>query len=186
MGGMGGEGVAAAPLPDVDLRVEWRLQPWNPAPVAAAPSGALVVGTGGLTAPGARVTRTAPPAEARPGLVLRNGGQARWALQRDEPDGGTGWIWTPEGAGLAGGSVRHGRRESLWVQVRWPGGTAPAAVAWRLEQPQADEADGRRGAAAQQAEGESRMPLEQWQPVGRWSRPDGSGEQLQLRLSRLP
>ncbi|WP_374673989.1 hypothetical protein [Ideonella sp.] len=183
---------AAEPLPAVNLLVQWRLQPWPGPALAAHAPGSVVVGTATGSSPAAAagpdgvVVRTAPAADPPSAVRVRNGGQAHWRLLRDEPEAGVAWVWTPEGAGLAGGTVRHGRVLGLQVQVRWPGGAAPAWVAWQFEQPLPDEADGRRGAAARQAGGELHLPLDSWQPLGRWTQPDGSGEMLELRIMRLP
>jgi len=178
---------AGEPLPAVNLQVAWRVQPWPGPSQPSHPTGSVVVGTGPAAPPqDGVVTRTRPAEDTPPALQVRNGGQAHWRLLRDEPDGGTAWVWTPEGAGLAGGTLRLGRATGLQVQVRWPGGTAPASVAWQFEQAVPDDGDAPRGAAAQQAGGELLLPLDSWQPVGRWTRPDGQGEVLQLRVRRLP
>lgn len=190
VGAAGAAGAAprvAEPLPAVNLQVAWRVQPWPGPAQPSHPTGSVVVGTGSAAPPqDGVVTRTRPAADTAPALQLRNGGQAHWRLLRDEPDGGTAWVWTTEGAGLAGGTVRQGRATGLQVQVRWPGGTAPASVTWQFEQASPDDGEAPRGAAAQQASGELLLPLDSWQPVGRWTRPDGQGEVLQLRVRRLP
>jgi hypothetical protein len=182
--------VAAEP-PAANLALEWRLVPWPPAPVPALPAGTVTVGTAGAAtaAPAGSVTvQTTPAAEPMSRLLLRNGGQAQILLSRDDTVAPPAWVWTAQGGqGLQAAPRRLARRESLWVRVQWPGGRAPAQLAFRFAQPLPDAADGvARGDAAQQLDGELLLPLGAWQAVGHWQRPDGTGQALQLRLTRLP
>ncbi len=178
---------AAAPV--VNLALQWRLVPWPPAPVPVATPGSVTIGTTGAPGVGAppagtRTTRTVPASDASSQrLVLRNGGQAQVALRRDDRDDPPDWVWTPQGQGIQSASQRAARRESLWVQVQWPGGQAPATLAYRFEQPLPDLG---RADAAQQLDGELLLPLDQWAELGHWAAPDGTGQALEVRLSRLP
>jgi hypothetical protein len=180
---------ARAKPPGINFRLQWRLVPWPPPPIGAPAPGSVTTGTGTGTAPsppGSVTTRTAPAGtEAPPALLLRNGGQARIAWLRDDPDASPDWVWSAEaGQGLRGRTRRLSRREALWVQVHWPGGGAPAQLGFRFEQP----LDDARPAAAgtQQLDGEVLVALDAWQQVGHWAGADGRGQALQLRLSRLP
>ena len=83
---------------------------------------------------------------------------------------------------MASARRRPAGRESLWVQVQWPGGSAPASLGYRFEQAQPDAG---RADAARQLDGELLAPFDQWLAVGHWAGPDGSGQGLELRLSRL-
>lgn len=180
---------AAGAPPAVNFVLQWRLTPWPPAPVPAMAPGSVTVSTTGpsTTSAGSVTTRTATPEAALPRLVVRNGGQAQIALHRDDTSAPPDWIWTALGQGVESSARRHVRRDSLWVQVQWPGGTAPAQLGFRFEQPVADAADSARADAAQHLDGDLLLPLDQWQEVGHWSAPDGStGQALQLRLTRLP
>lgn len=180
---------AASAPPAVNFSLQWRLTPWPPAPVPAIVPGSVTVSTSGpaAAAAGSVTTRTATTEPSIPRLIVRNGGQARIALHRDDASAPPDWIWTAFGPGIERSSRRHSRRESLWVQVQWPGGSAPAQLGFRFEQPVPDAADSPRADAAQHLDGELLLPLDQWQEVGHWSAPDGhGGEALQLRLSRLP
>lgn len=179
-------GVQAAP-PTVNFRLQWRLVPWPPAPVTQGAPGGLTVGTAALASPppGSVTTRTAPPADdGPPELLVRNGGQARIAWQRDDREVAPDWVWSAAfGPGLHSRVRRLSQRDALWVQVRWPGGAALAELGFRFEQPR----DGARPAAGtQQIEGELLVALGAWQQVGHWASADGRGQALELRLSRLP
>jgi hypothetical protein len=181
-------GVAQAAPPAVNFRLQWRLAPWPPAPATQAAPGGVTVGTAAPAspAPGGVITRTAPSStDAPPELLLRNGGQARIAWLRDDPDASADWVWSAEaGQGLRGRTRRLSRREALWVQVHWPGGGAPAQLGFRFEQPLDDARPA--AAGAQQLDGEVLVALDAWQQVGHWAGADGRGQALQLRLSRLP
>jgi hypothetical protein len=182
----GGASRAASPPPAVNFALEWRLAPWPSPPVAVATPGSVTVSTSGptTTTSGSQTTRTATSEPVPQRLIVRNGGQAQIALRRDDASGPPDWVWTALGQGVE--SRRHARRESLWVQVRWPGGRAPAQLGFRFETPLPDTVDATRGDAAQQLDGDLLLPLDQWQEIGHWSLPDGTGQALQLRLSRLP
>lgn len=180
---------AASAPPAVNFSLQWRLTPWPPAPVMTTAPGSVTVSTTGpsTTSAGAQTARTATVEPAVPRLVVRNGGQAQITLQRDDTSAPPDWIWTAFGQGIESSARRRARRDSLWVQVQWPGGTAPAQLGFRFEQPMPDVADSPRADAAQHLDGDLLLPLDQWQEVGHWSAPDGStGQALQLRLSRLP
>lgn len=178
-----------AAAPAVNLALQWRLVPWPPAPMPVATPGTVTVGTAGaagagMPPPGTRTTRTAAAPDAGPQrLVLRNGGQAQVVLRRDDRNDPPDWVWTPQGQGIQSAGQRPARRESLWVQVQWPGGRAPATLTYRFEQPWPDPG---RADAAQQMDGELLLPLDQWAELGHWAAPDGSGQALEVRLSRLP
>lgn len=178
-------GLRAAP-PASNFSLEWRLVPWPPAPMPVVTPGTVTVGTAGTTGtpPGTLTTRTAPAPELPPQrLVLRNGGQAQITLSRDDLGAGPDWVWTAQGGqGLQGATRRHGRRESLWVRVDWPGGRATATLAYRFEQPLPDTG---RADAAQQLDGELLVPFDQWSVLGHWAAPDGTGQMLEVRLSRV-
>lgn len=187
-GGLLAPGLRAA-APAVNLALQWRLVPWPPAPVPATAPGTVTIGTtgtagGGSPPPGTRTTRTAPtPDDSTRRLVLRNGGHALVALRRDDRNDPPDWVWTPQGQGIQSAGQRAERRESLWVQAQWPGGSAPATLAYRFEQPLPDAG---RADAAQQLDGELLLPLDQWAELGHWAAPDGTGQALQVRLSRVP
>jgi hypothetical protein len=178
----------AATPPAVNFILLWRVVPWPSPPVPAAAPGSLTVSTTGptTTAPGSQTTRTATPEQPAPRLVVRNGGQAQIALQRDDVPAQPDWTWTALGQGIESRTRRHGQRDALWVQVQWPGGSAPAQLSFRFEHPLPDVGDGPRGDAAQQLDGDLLLQLDLWQEVGHWSTPDGTGQALQLRLSRVP
>lgn len=175
--------VHAAP-PTANFRLQWRLVPWPPAPVTQAAPGSVTVGTGAASAEGGMTTRTAPSThDAPPELRVRNGGQARIAWLRDDPDASPDWVWTAEaGQGLRGRVRRLSRRDALWVQVQWPGGAAPAQLGFRFEQPMDDT---RPAAGAQHIEGELLVAIDAWQEVGHWAGPGGQGQALQIRLTPL-
>lgn len=181
---LGALGQARAAPPAVNFRLQWRLVPWPPAPLTQAPPGSVTIGTGAAAAHGV-TTRTTPPAtDAPPELLVRNGGQARIAWLRDDPEATPDWVWTAGGGqGLRGRTRRLSRRDALWVQVQWPGGAAPAQLGFRFEQPLDDA---RPTAGQQQLEGELLLALDAWQEVGHWAGADGRGQALQLKLSRLP
>lgn len=184
----GGVQAAGSP-PAVNFSLQWRLTPWPPAPVPVIAPGSVTVSTTGpsTTTAGAQTTRTATTEPAAPRLVVRNGGQARIALHRDDTTAPPDWIWTALGQGIESSARRHTRRDSLWVQVQWPGGTAPAQLGFRFEQPAPDAPDSSRADGTQQLDGDLLLPLDQWQEVGHWSSADGgTGQALQLRLNRLP
>ncbi|MEK8032307.1 hypothetical protein AACH06_15870 [Ideonella sp. DXS29W] len=175
---------AAGGPPAVNFSLQWRLTPWPSPPVAVVAPDSVSVSTSGptTTAPGSVTTRTATAEPVAPRLVVRNGGQAQIALHGSDASAPPDWIWTPFGQGLQGGASRPTRRDSLWVQVQWPGGTAPAQVGFRFEQPEPDSAG-----SARHVDGDLLLVLDQWQEVGHWAAPDGRmGQALQLRLSRLP
>jgi hypothetical protein len=176
-------GSHAAP-PAVNFRLQWQWVPWPPAPMTQATPGSVTIGTGAAAAQGV-TTRTAPTAaDALPELLVRNGGQARIAWLRDDPEAAPDWVWTAEGGqGLRGRARRLSRRDALWVQVQWPGGVAPVQLGFRFEQPLDDA---RPAAGQQQLEGELLLALDAWQEVGHWAGPSGTGQALQLKLSRLP
>jgi hypothetical protein len=181
-------GAQAAP-PAINLRLQWRLVPWPPAPVTQAQPGSVTHGTStsALPPPGSTTTRTAPSAPGGPPeLTVRNGGQARIAWLRDDMDAAPDWVWSAGmGQGLRGRTRRLSRRDVLWVQVQWPGGAAPVQIGFRFEQPQDDA---RPAAGTQQVEGELLLALDTWQEVGHWAGAGGQGpgQALQLKLSRLP
>jgi len=179
---------AATPPPAVNFSLQWRVVPWPSPPVPVTAPGSVTLSTTGpsTAAPGSQTTRTAIAEPAAPRLVVRNGGQAQIALQRDDVSAQPDWVWTALGQGIESRSRRHGRRDALWVQVQWPGGSAPVQLNFRFEHPLPDMADSARGDAAQQLDGDLLLPLDQWQEVGHWSVPDGTGQALQLRLSRVP
>lgn len=179
---------AAGSPPAVNFSLQWRLAPWPSPPVPVVAPGSVTVSTSGpsTTNAGSQTTRTATSEPPAPRLVVRNGSQARIALQRDDVSAQPDWVWTALGQGLDSRARRHSRRDTLWVQVQWLGGIAPAQLGFRFEQPVPDTADGTRGDAAQQLDGDLLLSLDQWQEVGHWSAPDGTGQALQLRLSRLP
>lgn len=183
---LGASHAAPPPAPAVNFRLQWRLVPWPPAPVTQAAPGSVTLGTTTPASPppGSVTTRTAASSsEAPPELLVRNGGQARIAWLRDDPQATPDWVWTAEGGqGLRGRTRRLSRRDALWVQVQWPGGVAPAQLGFRFEQP-LDEA--RPAAGQQQLEGELLLALDAWQEVGHWAGADGRGQALQLKLSRL-
>lgn len=177
-------GAAQAAPPDANFSLQWRVVPWPAPPVGSAAPGSVTVTTSGATtAPGGVTTHTAVAESPAQRLLLRNGGQARIAQLRDASDDPPDFVWTPLGQGVASARRRAARRESLWVQVQWPGGNAPATLAYRFEQPLSDPG---RADAAQQLDGELLIPLDQWVPVGHWSGPEGGGQGLELRLTRLP
>lgn len=183
-------GVARAALPAVNLALHWRLVPWPPAAQpAAVPPGTVTVGTTNANAtsppPGSVTTRTVPAPDLVGGqrLLVRNGGQARLALRRDDRNDPPDWVWTPQGQGIQSAPHRAEWHESLWVQVQWPGGAAPAQLSYRFAQPLPDAG---RADAAQQLDGELLAPLDQWLELGHWAAPDGSGQALQVRLARVP
>lgn len=175
-------GVQAAP-PAANFSLQWRVLPWPPAPVASPAPGSVTVSTanGAATTNGV-TTRTATPEPPPQRLLLRNSGQARITQLRDTANDPPDLVWTPQGQGVAS-ARRPARRESLWVQLQWPGGHAPATLSYRFEQPLPDPG---RADAAQQLDGELLMPLDQWVPLGHWAAPDGVGQGLEVRLSRLP
>ncbi|WP_374565242.1 hypothetical protein [Ideonella sp.] len=179
---------AATPPPAVNFSLQWRVVPWPSPPVpVTAPGSVTVSTTSPATAPpGSQTTRTATPETPAPRLLVRNGGQAQIALQRDELSAQPDWAWTALGQGIESRTRRHGQRDALWVQVQWPGGSAPAQLSFRFEHPLPDTADTPRGDAAHQLDGDLLLQLDQWQEVGHWSAPDGTGQALQLRLNRLP
>jgi hypothetical protein len=174
-------GLQAAP-PASNFSLEWRLVPWPPAPMPVAPPGTVIVGTTGSTGapPGTQTTRTAPAPEPPPQrLVLRNGGQAQLTLSRDDLGAGPDWVWTAQGGqGLQGAVRRHGRRESLWVKVDWPGGRAAATLAYRLSS-RCRHWPRRRGTAARRR---TARAFDQWSVLGH-AAPDGTGQALEIRLS---
>lgn len=179
---------AAGSPPAVNFSLQWRLAPWPPAAVPVVSPGSVTVSTSGpsTTTAGSQTTRTSTPEPTAPRLLVRNGAQAQITLRRDDVSAPPDWIWTALGQGIESRTRRHGQRDALWVQVQWPGGAAPAQLSFRFEHPLPDTADGSRGDAAQQLDGDLLLPLDQWQEVGHWSAPDGTGQALQLRLSRLP
>ncbi len=181
-------GAHAATPPAVNFSLQWRVMPWPSPPVPVTAPGSVTVSTTGPTTstPGSQTTRTATPEPPAPRLVVRNGGQAQIALQRDDVSAQPDWVWTALGQGIDSRARRHGQRDALWVQVQWPGGSAPAQLSFRFEHPLPDLADGSRGDAAHQLDGDLLLQLDQWQEVGHWSTPDGTGQALQLRLSRVP
>jgi len=179
---------AATPPPAVNFSLQWRVMPWPAPPVPVTAPGSVTVSTTGpsTAAPGSQTTHTTTTESPAPRLVVRNGGQAQVTLRRDDVRAPPDWVWTALGQGIESRTRRHGQRDALWVQVQWPGGSAPAQLSFRFEHPLPDIADGPRGDAAQQLDGELLMQLDQWQEVGHWSAPDGTGQALQLRLSRVP
>lgn len=180
---------AAGAPPAVNFNLQWRLAPWPPAPLPIAAPGSVTVSTSGpsTTTAGSQTIHTATVEPIAPRLVVRNGGQAQIALHRDDTSAPPDWIWTAFGQGIESQARRHTRRDSLWVQVQWPGGSSPVQLAFRFEQPIPDAADSPRADAAQKLDGDLLLPLDQWQEVGHWTAPDGStGQALQLRLTRLP
>jgi hypothetical protein len=196
--GLGGWAALArgAGLPASNFRVQWRVMPWPPASLPAPPSpGSVTVATAGAATgstpapPGSQTTRVTQPGAETPTqqLVVHNGGEAQIVLRRDDTSAMPEWIWTALGGqGIQSPTRRLARRESLWIQLQWPGGAAPVRVGFRFEQPQADRADIDRGDAVQQVDSQLQLPLDQWQEVGHWSAPDGTGQALQLKLNRLP
>jgi hypothetical protein len=181
-GVLAGGAQAAPPLANFSL--QWRVLPWPPAPIAATAPGSVTVSTsGGTAASGGVTTRTATPESPPRRLLLRNGGQARITQLRDTANDPPDLVWTPQGQGVASARDRRAARQSLWVQVQWPGGPVPATLAYRFEQPVVDPG---RAEAARQLDGELLMPFDQWVPVGHWSGLDGAAEGLELRLTRLP
>lgn len=177
-------GVARAATPLASFSLQWRVVPWPPVPVASTAPGSITVSSSrGATSTGAVTTHTAVAEPAPQRLLLRNGGQARIAQLRDASNDPPDFVWTPLGQGVASARRRRARHESLWVQVQWPGGNAPATLAYRFEQPLSDPG---RADAAQQLDGELAIPLDQWVSVGHWTAPDGLGQSLEMRLSRLP
>ncbi|HEX5682479.1 MAG TPA: hypothetical protein VFY73_00480 [Ideonella sp.] len=183
-----GTQAASPPPPAVNFSLQWRLTPWPSPPVPTVTPGSVTVSTNGpaTTTAGSQTTRTSTPEPSAPRLIVRNGGQAQIALRRDDTSAPPDWIWTALGQGLDSRTHRHARRDVLWVQVQWPGGSAQAQLSFRFEQPVSDIVDGTRGDAAQQLDGDLLLPLDQWQEVGHWTAPDGTGQALQLRLNRLP
>jgi hypothetical protein len=178
---------AASTPPAVNFSLQWRLAPWPSPPVPVVAPGSVTVSTSGpSTSAGSQTTRTVSTEAPAPRLIVRNGGRAQIALQRDDATAPPDWIWTALGQGIDSRTRRHGRRVALWVHVQWPGGTAPAQLIFRFEQPVPDTADGTRGDAAQQLDGDLLLPLDQWQEVGHWTGPDGTGQALHIRLSRVP
>ena len=179
---------AATSPPAVNFSLQWRVMPWPAPPVPVTAPGSVTVSTTGptTTAHGAQTTRTTTSEPPAPRLVVRNGGQAQVTLRRDDVSAQPDWVWTALGQGIESRTRRHGQLDALWVQVQWPGGSAPAQLSFRFEHPLPDIADGPRGDAAQQLDGELLMQLDQWQEVGHRSVPDGTGQALQLRLSRVP
>lgn len=185
------------PAPAVNLVVSWRQVPWPPAVQPATPPGTVTVGTAGTAAAGGFATstagthtvRTVPAADegAAQRLLVRNGGQAQIALLRDDANAPPEWIWTAQGdQGLQSGSRRLAQRTALWVRVDWPGGRSAARLSFRFEQPVPDAADGMRGDAVQQVDGDVAVPLDQWQVVGHWVSPAGTGQALELRVTPVP
>jgi hypothetical protein len=175
-------GAHAAP-PGANLSLQWRLVPWPPAPVVSSSPGSVTVSTtGGTGASNAVTTHTATSDPPPQRLLLRNGGEARIALLRDTSNDPPDLVWTPQGQGVASARGRRAR-QSLWVQVQWPGGSAPATLAYRFEQPMSDPG---RADASQQLDGQLLMRFDQWVPVGHWAGPDGAGQGLELRVGRLP
>jgi hypothetical protein len=183
-----GVGSYAATPPAVNFSLQWRVVPWPSPPVSVTAPGSVTVSTTGpmTTAPGSQTTRTVTAEPPAPRLIVRNGGQAQIALQRDDVSARPDWVWTALGQGIESRTRRHGQRDALWVQVHWPGGSAPAQMSFRFERPLPDIADGPRADAVQQLDGDLLLQLDQWQEVGHWSAPDGTGQALQLRLGRVP
>ncbi|MGM9491864.1 hypothetical protein [Ideonella sp. YS5] len=177
-------GSARAAAPAANFSLQWRVVPWPPAPVASpAPGSVTVSTTGSIASTGDLTTRTATSEPAPQRLLLRNGGQAQITQLRDTANDPPDLVWTPQGQGVESARARAARRGSLWVQVQWPGGHAPATLGYRFEQPLPDSG---RADARQQLDGELLIPFDQWVPVGHWAGLDGNGQALELRLSRLP
>jgi hypothetical protein len=185
-GAMAGSATASAAKPAVpaaNFSLQWRVAPWPPAAVATVSPGSVVSTTSGAAAPGSVTTRTATPEPAPQRLLVRNGGQAHIAQLRDTANDPPDWVWTPQGQGIASAGARRATRQSLWVQVQWPGGSAPATLAYRFEQPLPDPG---RADAAQQLDGELLVPLDQWTALGHWTAPDATAQALEIRLTRVP
>jgi len=176
-------GSARSAPPAANFSLQWRVLPWPPAPVASpAPGSVTVSTTGSIASTGTVTARTATSEPAPQRLLLRNGGQAHITQLRDTANDPPDLVWTPLGQGIASARGRRAPRQSLWVQVQWPGGSAPATLAYRFEQPIPDPG---RADAAQQLDGELLIPFDQWVPVGHWASPEGNGHALELRLGRL-
>jgi hypothetical protein len=139
---------AVVPLPDVALRVDWRVQPVSAAGDADTRAGfSLSTARGGparsTTAPGSWQVTTQPRAggagpvpEGVWQLRLRNGGQAAWGRQQWQSLPTGEWLVAPATAASAparGGAIGQQRQwvpqqQGLRVSARWPGGEAPVAV----------------------------------------------------------
>jgi len=183
-----------AGLPSGNFRVQWRLSSWPPMSLPAPQTpGSVTIGTTGAAGtpppPGTQTTHTVPASVETPSqqLVVRNGGEAQITLRRDDTSAAPEWVWTALGGqGIQSPVRRLARREALWVQLQWPGGPAPVHVNFRFEQPVPDHStDVERGDAVQQIDSQLQLPLDQWQEVGHWTAPDGTGQALELRLSRV-
>lgn len=142
---------AVAPLPDVALRVDWRVQPVSATTAAgeADATAGLRLSTarggpaGGATAPGSLQVTTRPrtggagPApEGAWQLRLRNGGQAAWGRSQWQSLPTGEWLVAPSATASAparGGAIGQQRQwvpqqQGLRVSARWPGGEAPVAL----------------------------------------------------------